>query len=140
MEIWIKPLLRCLSILNFHQFYSFYAILDHPRGKNANYPHKKRKDQESLPILFLSMCCLHSELIKFDSMRADQVASHQFGLDTKILVLKFLLPPEVLSFRIPYHFLHLLCKCMSRFLNVPIENLQWQGILKELLLKYQLIR
>ncbi len=28
-----------------------------------------------------------------------------------------------LSFRIPYHFLHLLCKCMGRSLNVPIENL-----------------
>ena len=29
----------------------------------------------------------------------------------------------VLSFRIPYHFIHLLCKCMSRSFNVPIENL-----------------
>ncbi len=28
-----------------------------------------------------------------------------------------------LSFRIPYHFLHLLCKCMGRSLNVPSENL-----------------
>ncbi len=26
------------------------------------------------------------------------------------------------------HFLHLMCKCMGRSLNVPIENLQWQGI------------
>ena len=28
-----------------------------------------------------------------------------------------------LSFRIPYHFLHLLCKCMGRSLKVPIEIL-----------------
>ena len=28
-----------------------------------------------------------------------------------------------LSFRIPYHFLRLLCKCMSRSLNVPTEKL-----------------
>ena len=28
-----------------------------------------------------------------------------------------------LSFRIPYYFLQLLCKCMGRSLNVPIENL-----------------
>ena len=28
-----------------------------------------------------------------------------------------------LSFRIPYHFIHLLCKCMGRSLNTPIENL-----------------
>ena len=27
------------------------------------------------------------------------------------------------SFRIPYHFLHLLCKCMGGSLNVPNENL-----------------
>ncbi len=32
-----------------------------------------------------------------------------------------------LSFRMPYHFLHLLCMCMGRSLNVPIENLGYSG-------------
>ena len=30
-----------------------------------------------------------------------------------------------LCFRIPYHCLHSLCKCMGRSLKVPIENMQW---------------
>ena len=34
------------------------------------------------------------------------------------------------EYRIPYHFLHSMCKCMGRFLKVAIENMQWQGVLE----------
>ena len=38
----------------------------------------------------------------------------------------------VISFRIPYNCLHLLCKCMGHSLRVPIESMQWYGMLKVL--------
>ncbi len=37
---------------------------------------------------------------------------------------------QELSFRIPYHILHLLCKCLGRSLNVPIESLLVVGYSK----------
>ena len=71
-----------------------------------------RHPQRLHNLLYMNLRCNNKSVYAVNGKRA---SLFHFGIEWKWWS----------SFRILYHFLHSLYKCMGRSLKVPIENMQW---------------